>query len=51
MRTCVSCECLKEKIPGEFLCTAFNETTVNPDRYNAEDCEYYNKDVYIWEEK
>lgn len=40
MRTCVDCECLKD-VGDEWLCQYFGETTVNPERYNAKDCEYY----------
>jgi hypothetical protein len=49
-RTCVNCDCLVEKIPGEFVCTMFDERTVSPENHNADDCEYFKKDdTYIWE--
>jgi len=33
-----------EDTGAEWLCKYLMETTVNPDRYNANDCEYYKEE-------
>ena len=40
MKTCVDCKYLKD-VGAEWLCMQLMEHTVNPENYNAEECEYY----------